>query len=239
MKSYGQFCPVAKAAELFCERWTALILRDLVLGSTRFSELQRGVPLMSPTLLSRRLKQLEAEGIVERRPVETGRGSTYHLTPAGAEFAPLVEALGVWGQRWSRRELVEGEIDIGLLIWGPERSVDAGAFDGRAVVQVSFNDQPAGKTNWWFLNQDGACELCVSDPGFGIDLHLACSLADMIYLYRGDLPLSRAVASDRLEVTGTAAMRKRLAAWLNLGPLSQVTSQRPDAALEPMAPARL
>ncbi len=239
MKSYGQFCPVAKAAELFCERWTALILRDLVLGSTRFSELQRGVPLMSPTLLSRRLKQLEAEGIVERRPLETGRGSTYHLTPAGAEFAPLVEALGVWGQRWSRRELTEGEMDIGLLIWGLERSVDAAAFDGRAVVQVSFTDQPAGKTNWWFLNQGGACELCVSDPGFGIDLHLACTLADMIYLYRGDLPLPRAVASDRLEVTGTATMRKRLAAWLNLGPLSQVTSQRPDAALEPTAPARL
>ena len=240
MKSYGQFCPVAKAAELFCERWTALILRDLVLGSTRFSELQRGVPLMSPTLLSRRLKQLEAEGIVERRPLETGRGSTYHLTPAGTEFAPLVEALGVWGQRWSRRELVDGEMDIGLLIWGLERSVDAGAFGGRrAVVQVSLTDQPAGKTNWWFLNQDGACELCVSDPGFGIDLHLACTLADMIYIYRGDLPLARAVATDRLEVTGTAVMRKRLAAWFNLGPLAKVGSQRTDAALEPTGPGRL
>ena len=241
MKSYGQFCPVAKAAELFCERWTALILRDMSVGSTRFSELQRGVPLMSPTLLSRRLKQLEAEGIVERRPVANGRGATYHLTPAGTEFVPLVEALGVWGQRWSRRELVEGEMDIGLLIWGLERSVDAGAFGGeRAVVQVCFTDQPAGKTNWWFLNQQGGCELCVSDPGFGIDLHLACTLADMIYIYRGDLPLSRAVAGDRLEVTGTAAMRKRLAAWFNLGPLSQVASQRSDTAtLEPTAPARL
>ncbi len=240
MKSYGQFCPVAKAAELFCERWTALILRDLVLGSTRFSELQRGVPLMSPTLLSRRLKQLEAEGIVERRPAKRGRGATYHLTPAGEEFAPLVEALGVWGQRWSRRELVEGEMDIGLLIWGLERSVDANAFGGtRAVVQVSFTDQPTGKTNWWFLNQDGACELCVSDPGFGIDLHLASTLADMIYIYRGDLPLSRAVASDRLEVTGTAAIRRRLVAWFNLGPLSRVASQRTDAALEPTASARL
>ncbi len=240
MKSYGQFCPIAKAAELFCERWTALILRDLVLGSTRFSELQRGVPLMSPTLLSRRLKQLEAEGVVERRPAATGRGSTYHLTPAGAEFAPLIEALGVWGQRWSRRELAAGEMDIGLLIWGLERSVDANAFEGRrAVVQIGFTDQPPGKTNWWFLNQDGACELCISDPGFGIDLHLACTLADMIYIYRGDLPLSRAVASDRLEVTGTAAMRKRLAAWFNPGPLTEVASMRPDAALEPTGPARL
>src|SRR5262245_63791734 len=112
MKSYGQFCPVAKAAELFCERWTALILRDLAWGATRFSELQRGVPLMSPTLLSRRLKQLEAEGIVERRADGKGGTPTYHLTDAGAEFVPVVEALGVWGQRWSRRQLAQGEIDL-------------------------------------------------------------------------------------------------------------------------------
>src|SRR5215510_9953586 len=106
MKHYGQFCPVAKAAELFCEKWTPLILRDLAWGATRFSELQRGVPLMSPTLLSRRLKQLEAEGIIERRPAPS-RGATYHLTRAGLEFVPVIEALGVWGQRWSRRALAD------------------------------------------------------------------------------------------------------------------------------------
>ena len=126
MKSYGQFCPVAKAAELFCERWTPLILRDLATGVTRFSELRRGVPLASPTLLSRRLKQLEAEGIIERRRVSGTRHSSYHLTPAGAEFAPLVEALGVWGQRWARRELQKHEADLGLLIWALQRSVHAG-----------------------------------------------------------------------------------------------------------------
>ena len=240
MKSYGQFCPVAKAAELFCERWTALILRDMSVGSTRFSEIQRGVPLMSPTLLSRRLKQLEAEDIIERRPAVKGRGSTYHLTASGAEFVPLVEALGVWGQRWSRRELAAGEMDLGLLIWGLERSVDATAFGRqRSVVHIRFTDQPPGKALWWFLNRDGGCELCVSDPGFEVDLYLACTLADMIYIYRGDLPLARAIATDRLESIGSAAARKRLADWLNLGPLSRVESQRSDAALEPAALARL
>ena len=134
MKSYGQFCPVAKAAELFCERWTALILRDLAGGATRFSELQRGVPLASPTILSRRIRQLEAEGVVERRRSSSGRSWTYHLTPAGREFAPIVEALGIWGQRWSRRELAEHEIDLGLLVWAMEKSVRPEAFSGRRTI---------------------------------------------------------------------------------------------------------
>lgn len=230
MKSYGQFCPVAKAAELFCERWTPLIVRDLAAGATRFSELQRGVPLMSPTLLSRRLKQLVAEGVVERRPAATGRGWTYHLTEAGAEFAPLVAALGVWGQRWTRRQLAAEEVDLGLLIWTLERSVDAAAFGARrTVVRLQFTDQPANKALWWFVNQDAACQLCLEDPGFEVALYLACTLPDMIRIIRGDLPLARALESDRLEAIGPASARRRLTTWLNLGPLTRIPSQRADA----------
>ena len=147
MKGYGQFCPVAKAAELFCERWTPLIVRDLANGATRFSELRRGVPLMSPTLLSRRLKQLEAEGIVERRRAATGNSWTYHLTAAGSEFVPLVMALGVWGQRWSRRQFAEGEVDVSLLAWSLERGVDATAFgNSSTVIQIRFTDQTEAKS---------------------------------------------------------------------------------------------
>jgi DNA-binding HxlR family transcriptional regulator len=227
MKGYGQFCPVAKAAEIFCERWTALILRDLAAGSSRFGELRRGVPLMSPTLLSRRLKQLEAEGVIERRTVRGRRGATYHLTPAGTEFAPLVEALGVWGQRWSRRQLSEGEIDLGLLIWNLERSVNPEAFGAdRTVVGLEFKDQPAGKRSWWFINRPDGCELCLEDPGFGVDLYLTCSLPDMIYIVRGDLSLAHALDKGRLEVIGSQRMRRRLAAWLNLSTLARIPSQR-------------
>ena len=143
MRSYGQFCPVAKAAELFCERWTALILRDLAGGATRFSELQRGVPLASPTILSRRLKELETEGVVERRRSPSGGAWTYHLTPAGAEFAPIVEALGVWGQRWSRRDLAEHEVDLGLLVWAMEKSVRPDAFESRARRREGRVHRPA------------------------------------------------------------------------------------------------
>lgn len=227
MKSYGQFCPVAKAAELFCERWTPLIVRDLAAGATRFSELHRGVPLMSPTLLSSRLKQLEAEGIVERRPAERAGTSTYHLTDAGREFVPLIEQLGVWGQRWSRRQLVEGEVNLGLLVWTLERSADASAFDKRrAVVRLQLTDQPRGKDLWWFVNHDGACELCLEDPGYDVDLYLACTLPDIIYIVRGDLPLRRARESGRLEVLGSARATRALARWLNLGPLAAIESRR-------------
>src|SRR5215470_9793886 len=141
MNGYGQFCPVAKAAEIFCERWTPLILRDLAFGASRFNELQRGVPLASPTLLSLRLKQLEAEGIVERRKSE-GRGWTYRLTPAGEELTPIVLALGVWGQKWTRRELAKHELDLGLLLWALERGAKPDAFGSdRTVVQLTLIDQ--------------------------------------------------------------------------------------------------
>lgn len=229
MKSYGQFCPVAKAAEVFCERWTPLIVRDLAAGATRFSELQRGIPLMSPTLLSRRLKQLEAEGIVERRRSARGKSWTYHLAPAGEEFVPFVEALGVWGQRWSRRELADGEMDLGLLVWSLERSVKADAFGAkRSMVRLELTDQPPGKRLWWFLNQDGACELCLEEPGFDVDLYLSCTLPDIIYVIRGDLPIARATKSGRLEVLGSAAARRKLGQWLNLGPVTKIKSSRPD-----------
>jgi DNA-binding HxlR family transcriptional regulator len=232
MKRYGQFCPVAKAAQLFCERWTPLILRDLAAGATRFSELQRGVPLMSPTLLSRRLRELEAEGVVERKRAPNGKSWTYHLTPAGGEFVPLVVALGVWGQRWTRRQLAKDEVDVTLLAWSLERSVDASAFDkASTTVRIEFTDQRAAKAKWWFVNRDGACELCLEDPGYEVDLYLTTTVRDMIYIVRGDLSLTRALDEGRLETDGPRALRARLRAWLNLSPLTRVKSQRPDGTI--------
>jgi DNA-binding HxlR family transcriptional regulator len=229
MRTYGQFCPVAKAAEIFCERWTALIIRDLACGASRFSELKRGVPLMSPTLLARRLRQLEQEGVVECR--RTGRMPTYHLTPAGEELVPAVDLLSNWGQRWTRRTLAEGEIDLGLLLWGMERRVCADALGrGRTVVLLTFVDQPAAKRNWWFVNENGRVHVCVKDPGFDVDLYLAATLPDMIYIWRGDLALSKAQATGLLKVHGFARARGALRAWLNLGEWTKVRSQRRCAA---------
>ena len=230
MKSYGQFCPVAKAAELFCERWTPLIVRDLAAGATRFSELQRGVPLMSPSLLSKRLKQLEAEGIVERR--RAGKTWTYHLTEPGAEFVPMVEALGVWGQRWSRRELAEHEADLGLLVWAMERGADGTAFgQARTVLRMDLTDQPKHKRHWWFVNEDGGCELCVHDPGYEVDIYLSATLFDIIYVVRGDVSLAHALSDGRLEALGPTRLTRRLGAWFNLGPVTKVASVREAARI--------
>lgn len=227
MKSYGQFCPVAKASEVFCERWTSLILRELATGSTRFAQIQRGVPLASPTIISRRLKDLEAEGIVERQRSESGRSWTYHLTPAGIDFAPIVMALGEWGQKWSRRELEEHEIDLGLLLWALEKDVDPSAFGNkRSVVHIDFDDRPKNQQHWWFINEAGSCEMCVDDPGHEVDLHLTISLPDMIYIWRGDLSLPHALETGQLEVDGSRAARKKLAAWLGICPLAHVKSER-------------
>nr|WP_245188990.1 helix-turn-helix domain-containing protein [Mameliella alba] len=226
VKSYGQFCPVAKAAELFCERWNALIVRDLAAGPRRFSELKRGVPLMSPSLLSSRLKWLIEEGVIERYDMGEKRPG-YRLTEAGEEFVPLVEALGIWGQRWTRRALKEHEIDLGLLVWGLESGSDPGAFGpGRCLVRLDLTDQVDSKRFWWFLNQKGTCELCVDDPGGEVNLYLACTLPDAIYLLRGDISPSQAVETRRLEVLGDSWAMRRLPDWLNLGPLTRIASRR-------------
>lgn len=226
-KGYGQFCPVAKAAELFCERWNALLLRELGAGASHFSEIQRGVPLMSPSMLSRRLKELESEGVVERRDAG-GTARTYHLTDAGREFLPLVEALGVWGQRWTRRQLSEDEVDYRLLIWDMERTVRGDAFgDRRTIVQLEFTDLPAGKALWWFVNEPDGVQLCLQDPGYEVDLFLSISVRDMIYLWRGDLPVERALEDGRLEAHGARRFRSALRSWFNLSRLADVPSMRP------------
>jgi DNA-binding HxlR family transcriptional regulator len=230
MRSYDQFCPVAKAAELFCERWTALILRDLIGGATRFAELKRGVPNVSPTLLSRRLKELESEGVIERRRSPSGRSWTYHLTAAGREFQPLIEALGTWGQRWSRRQLQKHEVNLTLLIWALELHTNPAAFGTRTcVVRLTFTDQPSATQNWWFLNEDGQTTLCMVDPGFEVDLYLETTLPDMIYIYRGDLSLAQALDQQRFKAHGVAWARRALPRWLARSPAAHVKSQRPSA----------
>jgi DNA-binding HxlR family transcriptional regulator len=229
VRSYGQFCPISKAAEVFCERWTPLILRDLGKGVSRFSELQRGVARASPTLLSRRLRELEAEGLLERRRASSGRGWTYHLTAPGRDLMPLVHALGLWGQKWSRRELMDHELDAGLLLWAMERGSHPEAFGGgRSVVQLTFRERPVRWRHYWFVGKNGRTQLCITDPGFEVDLYLITTLRDMIYIWRGDLPLDTALSDARLEATGKARARSALSRWLARSKLADVKSERPD-----------
>jgi len=234
MKTYGQFCPIAKAAEVFCERWTALILRDLGLGVSRFAQLQRGVPQASPALLTRRLKQLEAEGIIQRRRSERGRSWTYHLTPAGNDFIPVVAALGEWGQRWSRRELAAHELNAGLLLWAMERGARPDAFGERGgVIKITFTDRPANKRHKWFVNKAGRTELCIDDPGLMVDVYVTTTLPDLIYVWRGDVPLTRALNQGRLELLGEAWAVRAFEHWLARSKYANVKSARRNTTPAP------
>jgi len=229
MKGYGQFCPVAKAAEILAERWTPLVLRELTCGSTRFNDLRRGVPLMSSSLLSQRLKFLEQEGVIERRAAGPGRGFEYHLTDAGRELAPLINTMGEWGARWVRSRLGPEELDVGLLMWDMQRCVrPTNLPPRRVVVAFEYTDLPPRKRrHWWLVCEGSETDLCLTDPGFEVDLFIATDLRTMTAVWMGDIALRSAMASGALEVQGPAELRRRLADWLGLSAFAPVKDMRP------------
>ena len=168
-KGYGQFCPVAKAAEVLAERWTPLVMRELLEGSKHFNDLHRGVPLMSRSLLSLRLKQLEAVGAVERRSGQ--RGWEYHLTSAGNEISPIIQSLGEWGQRWYRSNFGPDDLDVGRLMWALRLTVRPEHFPPRRVtVQFDYADVPKNKRRWWVVSDRSDVDICPLNPGFEPDL---------------------------------------------------------------------
>ena len=165
MTGYGQFCPIAKAAQILAERWTPLVLRELICGSTRFNDLRRGVPLMSSSLLSQRLKFLEREGVIERWPAAAGHGFEYHLTAAGRELEPMIMLMGEWGARWVRSQLAPEDLDVTLLMWDMRRKVRPEQFPARrVVVAFEFSDVPQSKRRWWLVSEGKKADLCVTDP---------------------------------------------------------------------------
>jgi DNA-binding HxlR family transcriptional regulator len=210
---------MAKAAEILCERWSLVVIRELTAGSRHFNDLRRGVPLMSPTLLSRRLKQLEAAGIIAR--VQDERGIGYELTGAGAELGPLVELMAKWGSKWVRRRLSHDDLDAGLLMWDIRRTVDASRFpDQRIVVQFQFADAPAGKRVWWLVSHDGVIDLCLEDPGFDVDVVVEAPLHVMTAIWMRDITFRVAVHSFGLTVTGERSLCRSLPEWLGASVLA-------------------
>jgi DNA-binding HxlR family transcriptional regulator len=242
MKGYGQFCPIAKAAEIFAERWTPLVLRELVVGSTHFNALRRGVPLMSSSLLSQRLKRLEREGVVERRPARSGHGYEYHLTAAGHELEPLIMMMGEWGARWVRSRLSADDLDVGLLMWDMHRRVRPEQFPARrVVVAFEYHDVVKSKRHWWLVSDGSEVELCLADPGYEVDLFVRTDVRTMTAVWIGSVTLGAAMGSDRLEVHGPRDLRRKFGSWLGLSPFAPVRDQRPDtdAGHASTAPQRL
>jgi len=219
MKTYGQFCSISKALEVMGERWTPLILRELICGSSRYNEIQRGVPRISPTLLSKRLSNLERAGVIER---DTNTGG-YALTKAGWELKPVIEQLGVWGQRWVRGQLKAEDFDPDLVMWDMRRRIDLDTFPKtRTCLKFEFTGQPARKTNYWIVGHQGAMELCVTDPGYAIDLYITTDAETITLVWNGDLPLRRMIDEGRIDLHGPSALCRAFPGWLKLALFAEV-----------------
>ncbi len=216
---YNQFCPVSMAAEIICSRWTLLVLRELVMGSSRFNELRRGVPSMSPALLSKRLKELEAAGIVmrvaaEREPVV----HEYRLTPAGTELRPIIEAIGVWGHRWVTTEATLKNLDASLLMWDIRRNINTDPMPSRRnTVQFIFKDRPVSERTYWLIVEPGKeVDLCLVDPGSDVDLYVSTDLRSMTEVWLGYRTIDRMCEDGRLVLTGNSKLARDLRIWLKL-----------------------
>ncbi|MGD8495352.1 MAG: helix-turn-helix domain-containing protein [Gemmatimonadales bacterium] len=215
MSTYGQFCPVALASELLTRRWTPLVVREMLGGSTRFNDLRRGVPKMSPSLLSKRLDELEQAGVIERRSADEHDHDEYVLTRAGRELEPVIEAMGIWGTRWITAELPAGDLDVDLLMWDVRRRIDTNrAPDGRTVVRFHYEDQPEDHRDYWLVVDEGEVDLCWRDPGFDVDLTVETTLRMMTRVWRGDVRFGEALRHHRLQLRGPAPLRRSFPEWL-------------------------
>ncbi len=233
MKGYGQFCPVAKAAEIVAERWTPLVLRELICGSRRFSDLHRGVPLMSRTLLALRLQQLEDAGIVRSVARTKGRGREYFLTPAGEELRPVIERLGEWGQRWARSQISAHDLDPGLLMWDIHRRLNTDRLpDRRVVVRFDFRGVPKtvrGATTFWLILEHRDVDMCLKDPGFEVDLVVDADLAALTRVWMGDVRLGDVRRPGLIRLDGPRELVRAFPAWLALSGFAGV--ERPRAVV--------
>ncbi len=212
MSSYGQFCPVAKAMELLDERWTMLVVRELLLGSRHFNDLRRGVPKMSPALLSKRLQTLTRAGVVERAEVD-GR-TTYTLTECGRELSDVVDALSAWGVRWIG-ELGDKDLDPHLLMWDIRRNVPVEQWPrARTVLAVRLSGVAPKASSWWVMVADGKADVCDSDPGSDVAATLSTSLRTLTQLWRGDVSWSRALLDGSARIDGPADVRRAVPIWI-------------------------
>lgn len=225
---YGQFCPVSKACEVLGERWTLLVLRELLAGATRYRDIARGLGRISPSVLSARLKTLAEHGVIERVAAEGAHGAEYRLTPAGAELAPLVEALGVWGQRWARSRMTRDELDVEHLMLSVQRHLDPQAYPAEhGVVGLVFSDLHGPTRRWWLLLDDGQSELCTEPPGRREDVTLTCKLRTLAELMVGDTAFKDALSSGLLRVEGSPKLVRSVPRWLRASSLARVLPARP------------
>lgn len=217
MKGYGQFCPVAKSAEILTERWTPLVLRELLMGSERFNDLRRGVPLMSPTLLSRRLQSLVEAGVVERKRVH-GR-TAYQLTQAGRELQPVIEDMARWGSRWATSRLTPDELDPSLLMWDIRRNLSpAPSIRSSTVIQVNFTEVDRKWRRWWLIVEPDEIDLCLTEPGRTEDLIVTASLRALTAVWIGRCRFEDVLRGGEVRLLGDEDLKRTFPTWLGQSP---------------------
>ena len=224
---YRQFCPVAKAMEVLDERWTMLIMRELLSGSSHFNELRRGLPTMSPTLLSKRMQQLVRAGLVDR--IAENGAVVYRPTQAGEELRPIVEAIGAWGVRWVG-ELGDADLDPKLLMWDLHRNVDPALLPSeRRVIAFTFPDVPSKARRWWLVLSPDDVDVCDFDPGFGVAAEVTGELRRLVEIWRGDLGWAQAISRGLVEVQGERDIRRAVPTWF--APSRFAAVPRPEPAV--------
>jgi DNA-binding HxlR family transcriptional regulator len=222
--NYGQFCPIAKATEILGERWTILILRELLMGGRRFNELQRGLGDISPALLTSRLKSLEEQGILVRRKINGHRGHEYFPTPACNALLPIILSLGEWGLCFARDMLVDDDFDVDFLMYYLERSVDPKQLPGdETTIHFKFTDL-AEQRDWWLLVDDGKVDICITAPGRDVDVYFTTTVRTMHDVWMGDRSYRDAVNSGDLIIEGEVALTRNVSRWLR--PSAFVSSDR-------------
>lgn len=227
-KGYGTFCPVAKASEVLSERWMLLIVRDLLHGSRHFNDFRRGLPPMSPSLLSKRLQALVDHGLVRRTAApDPAHKWQYSLTPAGEALRPIVFAIGEWGQRFVRSDLRAEELDAGALMWYVHRHFRPDGMPARRIVMhIELNDQRQLR-HWWLVLAHGEVELCTGDPGFDVEIEIDVDLLTLTQVYIGDLGFADARAGGRLRVRGAAELTREMHRWFARSRFADVNPRPP------------
>ncbi len=219
MQTYRQYCPVAKAHEILGDRWTMLVVRELVLGQRNFNDIARGLPGIPRSTLSARLRRLETCGIVERIERQ-GRGQRYELTEAGRDLKAVVTAMGKWGATWAFEAPFEAELDPGLLLWRMQHRLDRRALP-RERVTIAFDFGRGAKGRFWLVIDKGEASVCVTDPGFEVGLQVDADLSAFHQVWLGRMTLRRARADDLVRIEGRPAYEKAFASWFLWSPMAE------------------
>lgn len=224
MPQYGRFCPVAMSSEVLADRWTPLIVRELVLGNTRFNDIARGLPGISRTLLTQRLRHLERRGVLLTLPSSSGRGSEYHLTPAGRDLLPVLEAMGRWAVEWLYDEF-EDDVDAVTLMWWMHRLLVEDGLPSTRVVVEFRHTAPEVITIWLVLDR-GEASVCMQHPGHDTDVLVTTPTPVLARVFSGADSWSAAVRRGDLHVDGHAGLARSLPTWFTWSPWAAQTGER-------------